>query len=109
MPRPKKTDTTVIRKSAKSGQIVSEEFAKANPDTTIEQVIEKPIKAKKRWTPLVGQPFTVPDSNQVWELTEDGIVEHFVVDGVHATAEVSMEMPKDAIPLTRAQEILRLY
>jgi len=110
MPRVKRE---TIHKSAKSGKIVSEAFAEANPDTTFEQKVEKPKKVKEvvveRWTPSVGQLFTKPDSEQVWELTEDGVVEHLILSGVRATVDVLMEVPEDALPLTRAEEIARLY
>lgn len=110
MPRVKRE---VIHKSAKSGKIVSEEFADENPDTTFEQVVDKPMKVKKvaveRWTPSIGQLFTKPDSERVWELTEDGVVEHLILSGVRATVDVLMEVPEDAVLLTRQEEIERLY
>ncbi len=116
MPRVKRE---TIHKSAKSGKIVSEEFAEANPDTTFEQVVKFKKGANvtfeevafdvERWTPNIGQLFTKPDSEQVWELTEDGVVEHLILSGVRATVDVLMEVPEDAMPLTRAEEIARLY
>jgi hypothetical protein len=46
-----------VAKSAKTGKIVSKEFAKANPDTTYET--KKPAKKKvvepARYTPMVGE------------------------------------------------------
>lgn len=75
---------------------------------------QAPAKVEKvePWMPMVGQLFTVEDSEGVWEVDSFDplvILEHAVVNGCHTVNQVEMDMPKNPLPLTRAEEIARLY
>lgn len=74
-PKPK---TKQVSKSAKTGKMVSKEFAKANPDTTYETTVA--AKGGKAWAPATGEKFLLGE--KLVSVDDNGVVsEHFIRGG----------------------------
>jgi len=105
---PKKT----IAKSAKTGQIVSKEFAKENPDTTFETAA-KP-KAKKSvepvaFLPMVGERFDLNgDVAEVVTFEPLVVKVHTIVGGCQSEQLFELSALIDAKPLTKDEAFRRL-
>lgn len=114
-----KKDT--IAKSAKTGKIVSKEFAKANPDTTFETA--KPKKKAKEFIPdapslpdylaMVGVQaiFTKGDESFVAvieSLDPLRVVKYEVINGVVTTNEVEVALEDYSIKIDKDEAFRRL-
>lgn len=108
---PKKT----IAKSAKTGQIVSKEFAKENPDTTFETEVKEPKKAKKvalaefTFLPMVGERFDLNGDVAEVVTFEPLVVKiHTIVGGCQSEQLFELSALVDAKPLTKDEAFRRL-
>ena len=106
-----------VYRSAKTGRIVTEAYALKNPDTT--------VREKVKVTEAPEPPHICKISiGEIARFSKDGeeflaeiacyepleIIEHFVLDGVHATAVKEIALKGWTItPLTRTEVIEHLY
>lgn len=118
MPRKTKENTVTVHKSAKSGKMVSEEFAAANPDTTFEQVVEKPkkVKAVDVYMPCLGEIARFVKGNKMFlaEIQQESpleLVKHDISEGCHRTQLLDVFSLDGYIitPLTKAEVYENLY
>lgn len=105
-----------IYRSAKTGKIVTEGYALKNPDTTVREKVKVESKPEPVVTRIAlgeivlfskdGEEFLA----EVVSYEPLEIVEHFILDGVHATAPKDITLKGWTLtPLTRAEIIEALY
>lgn len=99
-----------INKSAKTGKIVSEAFAKENPDTTYTQKKKAtPKKVVEKWMPLLGEKFD--HDGEILEIVCFNPLEvnrHFVLNGCQSVERFEIEKIENAKPLTKSEVFIRL-
>ena len=100
-----------IAKSAETGKIVSKKFAKENPATTFEtvvEVVEKP-KVCKAFVPEIGEKFDL-DGLTLEVVSHDPlqVIQHKILNGCQTQWKFDIDTLKGAKPLTRAEAFIRL-
>jgi len=100
-----------INKSAKTGKIVSEEFADANPDETYETEVEIPVKVKKveTFVPAIGEKFELDGRvAEVVNFDPLQVIEHRVMNGCQTQSKLLVENLVGAKALDKDEAFRRL-
>lgn len=100
---------TYIYRSAKTGKIVTEKYAKANPDSVVKEKVKEPKKPKAvEVEAVVEAPVEAPAFGffrvygHIIEATPKGNIKHWRQDNVHCTEATDMTV-EEGEPMTREE------